>query len=420
MLWRGPSRPFIGYLTIFQSRLGLVNMVVDATTFSHQPERALLRRVRQLLEATIEVAVDETNDPVLKYLVEKKILSASLRKSGRYRGMTLTRVASGDWRATSQSGAELPSIPIYQPDIWMADPRVRSTIGVPTPENTDEVIELARQLRIIDASKNSWTNAGHLVSASRNATVVEGAEGNPFVLRAESPVLLRIILEQDGLLMRELVRFVAPMESVKRDEVADALPTLAQAALTVARELGVDARALSRGRKVVATLIGAKGSAGPGVREHRSSPRLEWLTDLGLLGKEGLSKNSFEYRVTDELRVVAMELEPVPTRGSDWPSIVALKARTVAQRDLPVVTTTPTGLATAYELIKRPIGPVPVRDVAFLTCLLKRESDFDATVQEIIELAQVTKGASLSGGRLSRAPENLYMSPESIGLLARE
>ena len=39
---------------------------------------------------------------------------------------------------------------------------------------------------------------------------------------------------------------------------------------------------------------------GPGVLEHRTAPRLEWLTDLGALSKEGIAKNAFEYqRVAD-------------------------------------------------------------------------------------------------------------------------
>ena len=419
--------PFLSYLTVFRSRLGLINLVLNVTPLGHQPDRALRRRVLQVIEHRIELDLDDTdNDTVFQYLIGKKMVGRSFRSAGRYRGITLVKSSDGVWRAESEHQGTLTRVPVYQTDLWFASPGMPSTIGVPTPDNVKEVIEFAFQLRILDRSKNSWTTAGHLVNGLRrlSATQLEDP-ANPFVLGAESAAFLWILLERDGLVLRELLRFLIGRDTVRRDEVADALPIIAMRAVDAATILRFPAQSISEGRKLVANLAetdAVGNTRAPGVREHRSSPRLEWLTDLGFLSKVGLVKNSFEYKVTSRVaQLLALLDSTVDPRGA-WPFSAALSAWRTNDyweelRDATEVGDERSALGRAYAVLRRPIGPAPLRDVAFLTGVLFPRLDADEAIARVIALTQETPGASLSGGRLSRSPENIYMTDESLKAL---
>jgi hypothetical protein len=419
--------PFLSYLTVFRSRLGLVNLVLDVTPLGHQPDRALRRRVLHVLEERVELDLDDVNnDAVFQYLVDKKMLGGNPRSGGRYRGIALTRSNEGVWHAESALQGALTRIPIHQTDLWFADSEMPSTIGVPTPDNVKEVIEFAFQLHILDRSKNSWTSSGHLVNGLRNMTVSQLANSaNPFLLGAESAALLWILLERDGLFLRELLRFLSGRDIIRRDDVADALPTLADRAIDAASILRLPSQSITEGRKLVSSLseVDSTGKArAPGVREHRSSPRLEWLTDLGYLSKDGLPKNAFEYRVSADVTHLLSLLDGAIEAGGDWCFNAALSAWRVNSywEDLRAATTASnasTALGWAYATLRRPIGPAPLRHVAFLTGLLFPDIEPNEAVTQVISLTQETPGASLSGGRMTRSPENIYLTDESLKAL---
>jgi hypothetical protein len=421
------AEPFLGYLTVFKSRLGLHNLVLGVTTFGHQPDRALRRRIRLVLEQQVALELDDpAYEAVFQYLADKKLVSSTVRSSGRYRGVALSRTDAGIWQGESRREGSITRFPVYQTDIWLAHPDVPSTIGVPTPDNVDEVIEFAFQLHLIDRSKNSWTSNGHLVNGLRGLTTEQIPDpANPFLLGAEAVGLLRSLLEKDGLLLRELMRFLRQYKTIRRDEVAAALPEIAARALDAAITGGASPQEVSRGRRLVSKLSETDAndkSSAPGVLEHRTSPRLEWLTDLGYLSKDGLAKNSFEYLVTDRLESFLQTLDAAVEAGGDWPLAATLSAWRSNDYWDELRGTIPaaderTALRVAYEVLRRPIGPSPLRDVAFIAGLLAPFNDADDVVKRIIELIQAIPGASLSGGRTTRAPENIYMTDEALRVL---
>lgn len=419
--------PYLSYLTVFRSRLGLVNLVLNVTPLGHQPDRALRRRVLQVLEHRLELDLgDGNNDAVFQYLVDKKMLGENFRSGGRYRGIALARSDEGTWRATSATQGPLTRVAVYQTDLWFAQAEMPSTIGVPTPDNVKEVTEFAFQLGILDRSKNSWTSSGHLVNGLRNLTATQLTDpANPFLLGAESAALLWILLEKDGLFLRELLRFLSGHDTVRRDDVADALPDIAAEAVDAAAVLRFSSQSISEGRKLASSLSDVDPTGeprAPGVREHRSSPRLEWLTDLGYLSKEGIPKNSFEYRVTAYAEQLLSQLDAATEAGGDWCFNAALSAwRTnwywESLRGVARARDEGSALGQAYAALRRPIGPAPLRDVAFLTGLLYRDLDPAETIGRVIALTQETPGASLSGGRVTRSPENIYMTDASLKAL---
>jgi len=100
----------------------------------------------------------------------------------------------------------------------------------------------------------------------------------------------------------------------------------------------------------------------------------------------------------------------------DWPAVVASSEwRTetwAGVRRMVEPRHSRQALRVAYDLLKRPIGPVSFRELAFVTNLLTDdERDYAASVADLVAFAQETNGVSLSGGRYGRDPENIYIAP---------
>src|SRR5262249_32754995 len=160
------------------------------------------------------------------------------------------------------------------------------------------ILELCVQLNLMSKSKNTWTSAGQLTVGLRELN--PGPPNNPMVLGLEVVALLRQVIDRDGLLVRELLRECADAQEIARDRVALSLPDIAARALASAQKLRLAPPVLAEGKKFLALLQKtaakrASASRAPGVLEHRTSPRLEWLTDFGAFTKRGKPRNSFEY-----------------------------------------------------------------------------------------------------------------------------
>ena len=149
-------------------------------------------------------------------------------------------------------------------------------------------------------------------------------DANQFVLGVEAVGYLRQVVEKDGLLMRELVRYLAQSGSeVSRDGIAKDFAEIVARAVAAVREAGVSPPEQRTAREfqamIEATTLKAqqvasaggsrKGTSGPGVIEHRLSPRLEWLTDFGYLEKSRERKNAFSYTVAPALSQLLVDLD---------------------------------------------------------------------------------------------------------------
>ncbi len=439
------NAPFLTYLTVFKSRLGLANIVLAETGLAHQPDQRLLRKVRKSLEETQSLALaDMANDHVFQYLTEKRIISGEVRDTGRYRGYALVR-ESHEWRAFDRQSEDLDTLPVFLTDIWMSDPAVPSTIGVPTTENAGETIELCYQLRLLSRAKNTWTTAGQLVETLRREfSSALANSGNPFLLGVEAVALLRQVLEMDGLIIRALLRDLvnAAGSTQTRDEIAQRFETIVSRAVDAAKELNVAPSILREGREFLGLIqrtnkkalvtkkrarspmrkrskSGDRATSGPGVLEHRVSPRLEWLTDLGYLTKEGVPKNSFEYGIAPAACALLDDLDAHFGEQNSADSVAMAQWNTNPQwsslRSVTPICDLSSSFRRAYGMIKRPIGPSPIREVAFISGLICRDPiGFSAVVRELVSFAKATDGINLSGGRYRRSPENIYMTDSAI------
>src|SRR5262249_2300164 len=119
---------------------------------------------------------------------------------------------------------------------------------------------------------------------------------------------------------------------------------------------------------------GRSSAAGPGVFEHRTAPRLEWLGDLGALTKQGLPKNGFSYFVTPDAKVLLDSIDQ-HLSTDDWPDEAALRYWRNAslweswRRALPAMDLR-RAILRGYRLMERAIGPAPIREVCFGAAVL--------------------------------------------------
>jgi hypothetical protein len=423
--------PFLSYLTVFKSRLGVANLVLDATGLVHQPDAALLRKLKSYFSETKVLSLaDPANARIFQYLSDKHLISREPRTRGRYSAYSNLEEVGDAWVAHDRQGIPVSEIRTFLTDVWFSHPDVPSTIGVPTPDNVAESFELVFQLRLLSKSKNTWTAAGQMTHELRShfASLIADPS-NPFLMGVEAPALLRQVVSADGLLLREVVREIIEnsSERVTRDDVAEAFPGIVDRAVSVARQSNLSPQAVREAldflrlirstadKRDRAVTKGGSVSRAPGVLEHRVAPRLEWLTDFGYLNKTGLPKNGFEYNKTDALPSLLADLDSSfsednwadEVAASQWvrnPTWNRLRAEVAIHPSR-------SSFLRAYNVMRRRIGPAPLREVAFVAGLIcDTHRTFRTTVEELIDFARVTKGATLSGGRYSRAPENIFIA----------
>lgn len=433
------SAPFLVYLTVFKSRLGTLNLVANQTSWAFTPAVTLERALRAVVSEREKVDLfSRSSQDLREYLKLKKLIGATKPIKGRY--------SDWHWGTNGSSlvfrGVESPDLTAYKIDLWFADPRMRSTIGVPTAENVNEMIELSHQLRIISRTKNSLTSAGHLMIAMRGQ--LPNLDDNPFVLGPEAIIMLRQIMTEDSLVMVEILdAAIALGPQITRDSIAMRLPELVAAAQKKAKLLRFSPPVLAEGKKFVDVLRetarksvqrqkrasrtenGTLESRGPGVLEHRTAPRLEWLTDIGAFTKDGIPSNSFQYSVTEDATLLRDILHSVSNAelGADEAALRywmtsnlfrPMRAQVLTSRD-PL-----SAFCRAYSTLQRAVGPVPLGDVAFLTAFFLSAGDHTvASARKFItDLGSSEKGITFSGGRYTRGADLIHVDQAYLKSIA--
>jgi hypothetical protein len=426
-----PVAPFLGYLTVFKSRLGGVNLVLSLTSFAYTPSITLAKKLTaQLSERVLLEVEDPANSHVLEYLLDKRLVGKDApRSSGRYRDFTLAH--TGSWQARDKHGELLPRIAVFRTDMWLADPRLPSTIGVPTPENAEEIIELSHQLGLLTRTKYSWTASAQLLVHMRESSrsFLEGL-ANPMMLGLDSAVFLRQLLRVDGLLLHHLLDAIMtnPARTIRRDSIALELPAIAARALADARRLRRPPPEITEGKRFVELLEGtaarrADSSRAPGVLEHRTSPRLEWLTDLGALSKAQLPRNAFEYVRSDDAGLLQLLMKEQADNGdvaasadeialSYWRSAGHFRMQRTARSGL----SGDAAILAGYRIMQRSVGPASISDVSFAACLLYEDLSVShgTMTRHVVEWAARTNGVTVSGGRYTRGPELIHITPKVL------
>jgi len=183
---------------------------------------------------------------------------------------------------------------------------------------------------------------------------------------------------------------------------------------------------LAEGKRFVALLRRtaakrAMASRAPGVLEHRTSPRLEWLTDFGALTKRGKPKNSFEYSVTSEARTLLALLDQ-DAANPYWADDAALAYWQTsthwagARGRLPSIDLR-NALREGYRVMQRSVGPTSIRDVCFAAGVLAPHLrlTLDDLSTRLVDWASSVQGITISGGRYTRKPELIHITTDVLG-----
>lgn len=403
--------PFLSYLTIFKARLGNLNLVLGLTSLGFQPGPTIERKLREALSKKVVVGKDEASyKAMLAYLLEKNLVSSTPRSKGRYRSVCVKADQS-----ISVDGAPTSSVPVFETDYWLATAAATSTVGAPTLENLSEILEMAYDLRIISRTRNNWTVAGQAAAAFREH--FSKGETNPYNLGAEAVLYLRQVLAEDGPVFAAVVDALANGPSrFRKERVISAFPTYIKAVNDRIQTLPNFSPPQKTASKAFAKLIdraGAKQSEGKvaGVLDHRVSPRLEWLADLGALSKPS-HRNAFEYVTTEDLGNLTRALGGLESSDKFWAEDAALRywrtathfsrfreqASTLSIRD---------ALKSGYSLVQRSIAPTSIREVCFCAGILTPSlpATMSEFYKELIAWALSDKSVAISGGRYSRQPE---------------
>jgi hypothetical protein len=421
--------PFLTYLTVFQSRLGLLNLVLNVTGPGRQPEAALLRKLRDEVTKKETVDLNEGRaQSVLGYLEQKGLVTQKLQEKdrARYKGLVMRKEPDGR-RLLNAEGGEVRQLGLFLVDSWLVNPGVPSTIAVPTEENVAEVLNLSYLLRVLFRSKNNWTPAGHTIRSLRSPpeAAPDDTTANPFLIRGEWAALLRQFIEVDGVLLRELLRELVSMPGrVTRDEVALRFRDIVQRAVDSTDNLSVSPvdRRKTREFALLIEKTAAKRkqmSRAPGVLEHRVSPRLEWLVDLGYLHKDPEQRNAFSYEVGEGALDLLRDLD-MAWGEPDLAESVAIRqwiTSDCAAKLHPCVPTEPfpQAMRSAYRMLRPRIGPVALNELAFVTSLLSAPNrDFSPARDEILEWARSTDGINIGRGRYARSSLTIHISDDVL------
>jgi hypothetical protein len=208
----------------------------------------------------------------------------------------------------------------------MSDPQVRSTVGTPTPDNAGEIIELTYDLGLISKAKRNLTAAGQALQGLRE----KESNNDPFVIGAEGLMYMRQVVERDGQMLKPFAMALSKEQApIARSEFAmQRFPEVVAALVNEVdgrrarleerraarqfRDLIIDTQRKAAQKEREQVRRGEAVTRGPGVLEHRSSPRFEWLCDLRVLSKEGLGTNEFKYMTTPDLDVLVECLDDAP------------------------------------------------------------------------------------------------------------
>lgn len=428
------------YTTVFRSRLGSALVAAGAATNRGLPRAALLRKIQTAVSATREVELanlSEVESRALVHLLDKKLVGSKERKKSRYR-FSLEKTPAGNgstkFRATI-GGKPVQRVRVGAMDILLSDPRCRSTVGTPTPENSLELLDFSIQLGLVSSSRFKRTLAGEM---ARWLLTDSSPDANPFVIDQAAPLLLRQLIKADGIfLAHSLAQLTAAGASeFSRDDFVALLPAVVDltieslVAARTNRETVKEAkelkeavrRGLSNKRKKAKELkeVGRRGlsnkrrsQGGPGVLEHRASARLEWLVDLGILEKAADRRNALRYKTTPLLEPSSqllassehphLEADELATRW--WREANGLRPE-AAEGD---TSRFREALIDAYRVLQPSVGPTSVDDVCFLAALCAKWSTASRMKEELLRWGEAEKSIRFSGGRFQRHAARVYI-----------
>lgn len=315
----------------FMLRLGHLKLLCRIAQGTRASRTAIQREMASALKCEVVVPSDLMS-PVAHYLFAKRLCQiqpqgadgARSAEGVRYPNLRVVESARG---IIFDDGVE-PKV-IWQQDLWLADPKVRSRVGAVTlargkgasKTGLSHILDWAEILELLTAS-GSLTPLGHLLAGFSNPESV----GNPYVIGQERIILAYALSTVDfDIFVRMIAALKTTPDPIAKKAGVDCFRSSVRA---LSRDADLD-HALPYGRRFrVAQLAKEVGAKSDRVRSnetdstawHRASSRLESFVDLGLLTKDrGGERERYQYiyYVHDRLRQAAEALLTVSS-CEDW------------------------------------------------------------------------------------------------------
>lgn len=311
----------ISYLNMHRARLGYVNCVLLAADVQLDTPASLRRRLDRMLFENV-VFVDSPIfqsyaaeiDPVTWQKIDDQVNRRALRRSKR----TRRGVLPAGIQEVEENATKGPAQSSYAPaDLWVYQKNMRSDLGKVLPEDSDEPIELAKDLGLLSESY-ALTEFGNVAKAfllERIGGLTLGATPNPLEVYDDFRLRLMYLYA----LLREDVVFTAMLDYISLKHSLN--DCLRKALDLMAGKVDQNVRLDEVGELRNLSVLRQRVTKDP-VDKAQRVPRLEFMVDLGILerhsvGREGDSQYE-EAAATGHLRVAFGELFAKPTSSFTW------------------------------------------------------------------------------------------------------
>ena len=312
----------ISYLNMHRARLGYVNCVLLAADVQLDTSASLRRRLDKMLFENV-VFADSPEfqsyaaeiDPVKWQKIDEQSNRRALRRSKRTRRGILPGGLPEE--AKENQG---PTQSSYAPgDLWIHQRNMRSELGRVLPEDSDEPIELAKDLGMLSESY-ALTEFGNVAKAfllERLGGETAGISAFPNPLEVYGDFRLRLMYLYA--LLREDVVFIALLDYISATHsLSDCLRKSLDLAVGKLEE---NVRLDEVGELRSLSVLHRRISKDP-VDKAQRVPRLEFMVDLGLLNRQPASDHSdsqyAETEATGRLRSAFNDLFVQPASSVSW------------------------------------------------------------------------------------------------------
>jgi len=256
---------------------------------------------------TIPVDLTE-NKHITKYILNKKLYGKGKKRKFRYHDLTFDRTTN---TFQAEDNNSIKKYPIYFLDICLSDPELNSRLGAIGEENIVEIVNWAVWTKVIQERWHNRALRGKIILELMNENErnilknkKENVEyywkNNPFKLKNEKYFLLKMLLEDDFLLIVKLIPKLEEMTTFNRMDAAIAYKNVLEEILAELNKLD-SFNDYYEERKIIKNILTQinREKEDKSKRQltamQRVSSRLENLVDLGLL--DNRTKFTYEYKV---------------------------------------------------------------------------------------------------------------------------
>ena len=402
----------IEYTNVFRSRIAHGNLVARHNDNRQKDLSIIERRIQGRAFRIEDISSDDKSwKSVITYLVDKGFLGKKPKKSGRYKGM-FVREESGEL-FVYRDDEVMTKIPITLVDAYFSDLRVRSTVGVPTSENLGEAVGASIDFGFCNKRGQNLRLADLMLGIT---SLVGQSEENPYVVDKLDILYFYSIIRSDFFVFLSICQRIRGESEFDRNDMIHSFPEVVNGAVGIA-ERYFPRRSVMRTLKKYSRLMetsllkfGDEKMRGPGVLEHRLTPRLEFLVDIGFLRKND-KRNSFSYHVEDSCKEFVERIHGTENK-LDFINVMRAYIFSRLGGDVPIDFS---DIARVYNEIGPRVGSISIEHLAIAVLSVHRTADVQSFFDSLFAKGH-EKYVRFTGGRYNRSAEYVWIDTKSVSI----